>query len=248
MSDSFGTSSEPLQNIEKLLPPGKGINDPQRHSQSDEDSGCALEEYTWVPPGLRPDQVNYCTYFSWFKKTNPKSNNRNLNDKTSETKTYFHRKIFFRMIFKLDSFDSICWQFFPPSIFFFLSFFFVFISRFVDLSCATNVPLSLEQRCFHSLSIVSWNIRKLAIFRCRVHLPKLIFIVPRVGKILMYSRTVDMKTFLNTFYGCRRFIFFSSSPGTECLFMVIYRLWRSSVGMWIVWRPNFGLRILIRKI
>lgn len=33
--------------------------DPQRHSQSDDDSGCALEEYTWVPPGLRPDQVSY---------------------------------------------------------------------------------------------------------------------------------------------------------------------------------------------
>ncbi|KAL0278905.1 UNVERIFIED_CONTAM: hypothetical protein PYX00_000585 [Menopon gallinae] len=32
--------------------------DPQRHSQSDDDSGCALEEYTWVPPGLRPDQVS----------------------------------------------------------------------------------------------------------------------------------------------------------------------------------------------
>ncbi|XP_072746125.1 uncharacterized protein [Anoplolepis gracilipes] len=29
----------------------------QRHSQSDDDSGCALEEYTWVPPGLRPDQL-----------------------------------------------------------------------------------------------------------------------------------------------------------------------------------------------
>jgi len=24
---------------------------------SDDDSGCALEEYTWVPPGLKPDQV-----------------------------------------------------------------------------------------------------------------------------------------------------------------------------------------------
>ncbi|XP_066601433.1 protein prickle-like isoform X2 [Prorops nasuta] len=34
----------------------------QRHSQSDDDSGCALEEYTWVPPGLRPDQVHL--YFS----------------------------------------------------------------------------------------------------------------------------------------------------------------------------------------
>lgn len=31
--------------------------DIQRHSQSDDDSGCALEEYTWIPPGLRPDQV-----------------------------------------------------------------------------------------------------------------------------------------------------------------------------------------------
>ncbi|CAB3365018.1 Hypothetical predicted protein [Cloeon dipterum] len=36
--------------------------DPHRHSQSDDDSGCALEEYTWVPPGLRPDQVYL--YFS----------------------------------------------------------------------------------------------------------------------------------------------------------------------------------------
>ncbi|XP_025206693.1 protein prickle-like [Melanaphis sacchari] len=30
----------------------------QRHSHSDDDSGCALEEYTWVPAGLRPDQVH----------------------------------------------------------------------------------------------------------------------------------------------------------------------------------------------
>ncbi|XP_060516072.1 protein prickle-like isoform X2 [Cylas formicarius] len=41
--------------------PPSGV-DPQRHSQSDDDSGCALEEYTWVPPGLRPDQVHL--YFS----------------------------------------------------------------------------------------------------------------------------------------------------------------------------------------
>lgn len=33
----------------------------QRSSTSDDDSGCALEEYTWVPPGLRPEQVR------WFK-------------------------------------------------------------------------------------------------------------------------------------------------------------------------------------
>ncbi|XP_029019950.1 prickle-like protein 1 isoform X2 [Betta splendens] len=34
----------------------------QRSSTSDDDSGCALEEYTWVPPGLRPEQVQM--YFS----------------------------------------------------------------------------------------------------------------------------------------------------------------------------------------
>ncbi|XP_074094735.1 protein prickle isoform X2 [Cotesia typhae] len=38
------------------------IHHHQRLSQSDDDSGCALEEYTWVPPGLRPDQVHL--YFS----------------------------------------------------------------------------------------------------------------------------------------------------------------------------------------
>lgn len=32
--------------------------DNQRQSQSDDDSGCALEEYTWVPHGLRPEQVS----------------------------------------------------------------------------------------------------------------------------------------------------------------------------------------------
>lgn len=29
----------------------------QRSSTSDDDSGCAMEEYAWVPPGLRPEQV-----------------------------------------------------------------------------------------------------------------------------------------------------------------------------------------------
>lgn len=60
-----------LDPAERLL--GKGspfapTNDPQRHSQSDDDSGCALEEYTWVPPGLRPEQVCY------FKHINGKLN------------------------------------------------------------------------------------------------------------------------------------------------------------------------------
>ncbi|KAG5677369.1 hypothetical protein PVAND_007133 [Polypedilum vanderplanki] len=36
--------------------------DNQRQSQSDDDSGCALEEYTWIPTGLRPEQVHL--YFS----------------------------------------------------------------------------------------------------------------------------------------------------------------------------------------
>lgn len=33
------------------------ISDFQRHSISDDDSGCASEEYAWVPPGLKPEQV-----------------------------------------------------------------------------------------------------------------------------------------------------------------------------------------------
>nr|AHY88470.1 pk [Terebratalia transversa] len=36
----------------------KIIHDFQRNSASDDDSGCALEEYTWVPPGLKPEQVH----------------------------------------------------------------------------------------------------------------------------------------------------------------------------------------------
>lgn len=36
----------------------KLMYDFQRNSTSDDDSGCALEEYAWVPPGLSPEQVN----------------------------------------------------------------------------------------------------------------------------------------------------------------------------------------------
>lgn len=43
------------------------VADSQRNSQSDDDSGCALEEYTWVPPGLRPDQVIFITLFNFIK-------------------------------------------------------------------------------------------------------------------------------------------------------------------------------------
>ncbi|XP_025069532.1 prickle planar cell polarity protein 3 isoform X9 [Alligator sinensis] len=47
----------------RALPPalaqalGRLISDFQRLSLPDDDSGCASEEYTWVPPGLKPEQV-----------------------------------------------------------------------------------------------------------------------------------------------------------------------------------------------
>uniref|UniRef100_A0A671T4L4 Prickle-like protein 3 n=1 Tax=Sinocyclocheilus anshuiensis TaxID=1608454 RepID=A0A671T4L4_9TELE len=34
----------------------KLVSDFQRHSISDDDSGCASEEYAWVPPGIKPEQ------------------------------------------------------------------------------------------------------------------------------------------------------------------------------------------------
>jgi len=41
--------------LEKMMT--KLVSDFQRHSISDDDSGCASEEYAWVPPGLKPEQV-----------------------------------------------------------------------------------------------------------------------------------------------------------------------------------------------
>ena len=35
------------------------MQDAQRNSTSDDDSGCPLEEYAWVPPGLKPEQVGH---------------------------------------------------------------------------------------------------------------------------------------------------------------------------------------------
>ncbi|CAH1784774.1 unnamed protein product, partial [Owenia fusiformis] len=49
--DMQGSGAEQEQSVNKL------IHDYQRSSASDDDSGCALEEYTWVPPGLKPEQV-----------------------------------------------------------------------------------------------------------------------------------------------------------------------------------------------
>uniref|UniRef100_F7FWB1 Prickle planar cell polarity protein 3 n=1 Tax=Ornithorhynchus anatinus TaxID=9258 RepID=F7FWB1_ORNAN len=42
-------------NLERMM--CRLISDFQRHSISDDDSGCASEEYAWVPPGLKPEQV-----------------------------------------------------------------------------------------------------------------------------------------------------------------------------------------------
>lgn len=60
------TALPPLPHLDTHAPPRKAAgvlgglvsSDPQRHSHSDDDSGCALEEYTWVPPGLKPEQVS----------------------------------------------------------------------------------------------------------------------------------------------------------------------------------------------
>ncbi|XP_029011667.1 prickle planar cell polarity protein 3 isoform X2 [Betta splendens] len=46
--------------LEKMMT--KLVSDFQRHSISDDDSGCASEEYAWVPPGIKPEQVYQ--YFS----------------------------------------------------------------------------------------------------------------------------------------------------------------------------------------
>ncbi|XP_069798252.1 prickle-like protein 1 [Narcine bancroftii] len=40
----------------------------QQNAPSDNDSGCALEEYAWVPPGLRPEQVHQ--YFHCLPEEN----------------------------------------------------------------------------------------------------------------------------------------------------------------------------------
>ncbi|TWW57061.1 Prickle planar cell polarity protein 3 [Takifugu flavidus] len=46
--------------LEKMMT--RLVSDFQRNSISDDDSGCASEEYAWVPPGLKPEQVYQ--YFS----------------------------------------------------------------------------------------------------------------------------------------------------------------------------------------
>ena len=44
----------------KMISQQKQHQQPQQHSRSstsDDDSGCALEEYTWCPPGLKVDHL-----------------------------------------------------------------------------------------------------------------------------------------------------------------------------------------------
>lgn len=53
----------PLE-MEKTV--SKLMFDFQRNSTSDDDSGCALEEYAWVPPGLKPEQVLLGGGTVWF--------------------------------------------------------------------------------------------------------------------------------------------------------------------------------------
>ncbi|XP_074064314.1 prickle planar cell polarity protein 3 isoform X2 [Macrotis lagotis] len=50
------TESSVPEDLEQLM--ARLTSDFQRHSTSDDGSGWASEEYTWVPPGLRPEQVD----------------------------------------------------------------------------------------------------------------------------------------------------------------------------------------------
>ena len=43
----------------------------QTLAHSDDDSGCALEEYTWVPPGLKPDQVSQTLHLLRYQRMQP---------------------------------------------------------------------------------------------------------------------------------------------------------------------------------
>ncbi|KAL8609918.1 hypothetical protein ACOMHN_016393 [Nucella lapillus] len=51
---SAGPGGDTDRTLQRLM------QDAQRNSTSDDDSGCPLEEYAWVPPGLKPEQVSVC--------------------------------------------------------------------------------------------------------------------------------------------------------------------------------------------
>ena len=48
----------------------------QTLAHSDDDSGCALEEYTWVPPGLKPDQVSQTLHLFTLISTTATNNEK----------------------------------------------------------------------------------------------------------------------------------------------------------------------------
>ena len=50
-ASAVATGSDQPPSASQAPPPAR------QAAHSDDDSGCALEEYTWVPPGLKPDQV-----------------------------------------------------------------------------------------------------------------------------------------------------------------------------------------------
>lgn len=62
--DSILTSTSSLNTTDSstTLQQQRNVAAPRQSTSDDDDSGCALEEYTWVPPGLKPSQVQQ--YFS----------------------------------------------------------------------------------------------------------------------------------------------------------------------------------------
>ncbi|XP_040215111.1 prickle-like protein 2 [Rana temporaria] len=59
--EEHSATAMPLE-MEKTM--NKLMFDFQRNSTSDDDSGCALEEYAWIPPGLKPEQVHF--FFNYY--------------------------------------------------------------------------------------------------------------------------------------------------------------------------------------
>jgi hypothetical protein len=61
---SSSASSSIQNNNNLLVASGHNSHHPERplHGSDSSDSGCALEEYTWVPHGLRPQQVSHHSY------------------------------------------------------------------------------------------------------------------------------------------------------------------------------------------
>ena len=54
-----GTDAGAATSADQPPAAGQAPQPARQAAHSDDDSGCALEEYTWVPPGLKPDQVGF---------------------------------------------------------------------------------------------------------------------------------------------------------------------------------------------